>query len=268
MIDEITLSVEKDSYYVSVVLRDSKDDWQSYGATKIDVVDDAEVVINMKPYIGGMIFKWNSEKCTENNISVMSFDLVAGEEPVHAVVWGEDVEMTSHQIPCVAGRLDVINIDPEPTYSAKVNAYRKYDSKQSRILYEVSDFVSGHGKNKEIDIEDSKKAKKTILVSDMKVSWVFDSRSIDSCEAAGVTQAVGILDSDRYTITATRECENKFPNILNIYDITEHEYTLTLYGKDSNGMILFESSLDVGLIKPGSIGKDVLEPDTIFLKEK
>ena len=264
--DGMTLSVDKDSYYVSVVLRDSKNDWQSYGAVETDVLGDTKILINMKPYIGGMIFKWNSDNCKKNNIAFMGFDLVSDGEPVKAVVWGREAEIKKHMVPCVAGRLELINIDPEPTYSMAANAYRKSDSKQSRISYEIPEFVSGHGKNKEIDIDDPKKVTKTVLVSDMKISWEFDSKSIDSCETAGISDIVAVLDSDKNQITARQTCDNKFSDLY-IYDITEHEYMLYLQGKKSSGEILFESSLDVGVIEPGSVGKDILE-QKVLLKEK
>ena len=100
----------------------------------------------------------------------------------------------------------------------------------------------------------------------MKVSWEFDSKSVESCESAGITEIVATLDSDKYKISAKQNCDNKF-SPLYIYDITEHEYTLYLQGKKSTGEVLFESSLDVGLIEPGSIGKDILE-QKVLLKEK
>lgn len=264
--DGMTLSVDKDSYYVSVVLRDSKNDWQSYGAVKTDVLGNTKILINMEPYIGGMIFKWNADDCSKKNVGIMAFDLTADGEPVKAVVWGDETKIKKHQVPCVAGRLELINIDPEPTYSMSVDAYRKSDSKQSRTNYEIQEFVSGHGKNKEINIEDPKKATKTVLVSDMKVSWEFDSKSIDSCETAGITEIAATLDSDKYKITAKQTCNNKFENLY-IYDITEHEYVLYLQGKNSSGEVLYESSLDVGLIEPGSVGKDILE-QKVLLKSK
>ena len=262
--DSLTLYVKKGFYYISVVLRSSDDLWQSYGATKADVSDDAEVMIDMSRYLGGMIFKWDSSDCDKYNISEMAFDIFSEEGTVSAIVWGESVMMSDFRVPCSGERLEVINIPPEPLYSAKVNAFRTSASKQSRVLYEIPDFFSGNGQNKTVGLGSYKK----ILVSDMKVAWEFDSKSLDSCEDAGVTQAVAVLDSDKYTITATRDCENKFPNVLNIYDITENEYTLTLYGKNSSGEALFEASLDLGLIEPGSVGKDALKPDTILLKEK
>ncbi|MBP5406879.1 hypothetical protein J6Z19_06995 [bacterium] len=266
----MTLSVEKDSYYISVVLRDAGKMWQSYGAAKTDVLKDTKVEINMQQYTGGMIFKWNSDNCKKQNVSVMAFTLISEENPVNATIWGEDAEMKKFQVPCAAGRFEVINIDYEPTYSATVNALRIPASKQSRISYEISEFVSGHGQNKELDMEDSDFFDKKILVSDMVVSWEFDSQTIitsdDACKTAGITKVEALLKGKNNEAGKTQDCDNGFSDI-RIYDITEDEYTLYLYGKSDDGEILFESSLDVGLIEPGSFGKNALK-NKIFLKEK
>ena len=266
----MTLSLEKDSYYISVVLRDANKMWQSYGSTKADVLKDTKIEINMQQYTGGLIFKWNSDNCKKQDVSVMAFNLMSEETPVNATIWGEDAEMKDFQVPCSAGRFEVINIDYEPTYSAAVNALRMPTSKQSRISYKISEFVSGHGQNKELNMEDSGFFDKKILVSDMVVSWEFDSQTIvtsdDACKTAGITKVAALLKGENNEVGKTQDCDNAFSDI-RIYDITEDEYTLYLYGKSDDGEILFESSLDVGLIEPGSFGKNALK-NKIFLKEK
>ena len=261
--DPLTLLVNRDSYYVSVVLLSKDNMWQSYGASKVEVEKDTDVTVDMETYLGGMIFIWNPSDCTKYNVAMMSLDLFSEGEPVNAVVWGEESELRNFAIPCKAGQFEVINVPAEPLYTASINGYRKKSlSGESRITYEIDEFVSGHGQNKKINIDSYKQ----LLVSDMKVSWEFDSKSIESCEAAGVSKVVASLVSEEVTISAEQKCDNKFSDLY-LYDITEHEYTLYLYGISEDNETLFESSLEIGMIEAGSVGKDRLE-NKIFLKEK
>ncbi|MBR4489400.1 hypothetical protein IKP13_02075 [bacterium] len=261
--DPLTLLVDKDSYYISVVLLSKDNMWQSYGASKAEVMKDTSVTVDMETYLGGMIFIWNPSDCSKYNLAVMSFDLFSEGEPVNAVIWGEESELRNFMIPCKAGQFEVINVPAEPLYSARFNGYRKKSlSGESRVVYEIDEFVSGHGQNKKISIDNYRQ----LLVSDMKVSWEFDSKSIESCEAAGVSRIVASLVSEEVTISAEQKCDNKFSDLY-LYDITEHEYTLYLYGISDSDETLFESSLEIGMIEAGSVGKDRLE-NKIFLKEK
>ena len=101
----------------------------------------------------------------------------------------------------------------------------------------------------------------------MKVSWEFDSKSIDSCETAGITKVRAELVSEEgYSVSDEQACDNKFSDFY-LYEITHHSYTLYVYGITDNDETLFESSLELGDIEPGSIGKNILE-NKIFLKEK
>lgn len=261
--EPLTLLVDKDFYYISVVLLDRNKMWQSYGAANVEVDKDTEVTVNMETYLGGMIFIWNPADCSKYNLAMMSVDLLADGDPVNAVIWGDETEIRNFQVPCKAGQFEVINIPAEPLYNARINAYRKNSlAGESRITYEIPDFVSGHGQNKNINIDSYKQ----ILVSDMKVSWEFDSKSIDSCETAGITKVVASLVSEEATVSAEQKCDNRFADFY-LYDIPEHEYTLYLYGISDKDETLFESSLEIGNIEAGSIGKDMLE-NKIFLKEK
>ena len=261
--DPLELLVDSDSYYISVVLLSKDNMWQSYGATRVEVEKDTEVTVNMETYLGGMIFIWNPADCTKYNIALMSLDLFSEGEPVTAVIWGEESELRNFAIPCKAGQFEVINVPAEPEYTARINGYRtKSLAGESRITYEIPEFISGHGQNKKVNIDSYKQ----VLVSDMKVSWEFDSKSIDSCESAGVSKVVASLVSEEVTISAEQKCDNKFSDFY-LYDITEHEYTLYLYGISGSDETLFESSLEIGMIEAGSVGKDRLE-NKIYLKEK
>ncbi|MBR4532390.1 hypothetical protein IKO70_08290 [bacterium] len=263
--DSLTLLVSKGSYYVSVVLLDKSKMWRSYGAAQVEVNNDTEVTVNMETYLGGMIFLWNPSDCSSSkyNLAMISLDLFSEGEPVKAVIWGEETELRNFAIPCKAGRFEVINVPADPLYTAKLNGYRtKSFAGESRVVYEIPEFVSGHGQNISIDIDSYKQ----ILVSDMKLSWEFDSKSITSCETAGVTKVVASLVSEEATVSVEHECDNKFADFY-LYDIPEHEYTLYLYGISGDDETLFESSLEIGMIEAGSIGRDMLE-NKIFLKEK
>ena len=267
--DSITLVVENKSYYVSVVLRDKNNMWQSYGAAKVEVNKNTEITVNMEPYLGGMIFIWNVADCDKYNVVMMAADLFSDGEPVKAVIWGEDTDIRNFQIPCKAGQFEVINVPAETLYSARINAYRKNSlAGESRITYEIPDFVSVHGQNKNISID----AYKQILVSDMKVSWDFDSQTImdtdKPCETAGVSKVKAALVSEEVPVPVSveQQCNNKFADFY-LYDIPKHEYTLYLYGISGDDETLFESSLDMGMIEPGAIGKDMLE-NKIHLEKK
>ena len=260
--DRITLVVERGTYYISVVLRSSDNMWQSYGATNTEVIGDSRVSVEMKSYVGGMIFTWNASDCVKYDISLMTLNMNSGDDPISAVVWGEDVEMKNYPVPCAAGRFEVINIDPDPTYTAEINGFRLSGDADSRIRYMIPEFVSGHGQNKNVSIDKYKE----ILVSDMKVSWEFDSKSMDSCETAGVTKVAAHLVSDSLTVSAEQKCDNKFSDLY-LYNILKGDYTLYLYGISPEGETLFESSLEIGEIEPGHIGNDILK-NKIFLKEK
>lgn len=267
--EKLIFSVDKDSYFVSVVLLDDKDMWQSYGATKADILSDTKLTINMERYEGGLSFEWKSDNCDKYNVSVMNFDLNLKSDgtPVHAVLWGEDTEIKDYQVPCAAGHFEIINIDWEPDYSVKINAFRTPLSfMQSRVSYENDKFVSGHGQNRKIDLDDSAKITKKVLVSDMKVSWEFDSKSIESCDDAKVKKVKAVLASDSYTISSEQNCDDEYSDFY-LYDIIQKSYTLSLYGYSEDDKILFETTEKLGEIKPGSIGKEILEKK-ILLKEK
>lgn len=276
--DRIVFVLEKGSYYVSVVLRTVADEnnnylWRSYGAKKVDLFEDSKETIEMHDYLGGVIFLWKSSDCGKYSVSTMALTLnkvsdsaseddSVEETPVKALVWGEEVEIKDFRIPCAAGRFEMINIPPEPSYTAEMQGFRQSSDTEGRIRYDIPKFFSGRGQNipKEIDKYIN------ILVSDMKVKWEFDSKSIDSCETAGVSKVRAELVSDLKTLTADQNCDNKFSDFY-FYDIKEGEYTLNLYGFSSGDEVLFESSLDVGKIDAGHLGDDILEK-TIFLKEK
>ena len=303
--DTMRLVVEKGFYYISVVLRSADKLWQSYGAKKVEVTADSKETIEMKDYIGGMTFIWNSSDCSKYNISTMSLNLnrisgippkedsdakdtasedtasedttsedsasedtdsetpVYEETPVEVVVWGEKVKMENFPIPCTAGRFEVINLPPEPTYKAQIEGFKDLADNAGRIKYDIPEFVSGRGQNKSVNIDKYKK----IVVSDMKVSWQFDSRSIDSCETAGIVKLRAELVSDSRTVSSSdQECDNKFSDLY-IYNILEGKYVLYLYGFSSEKETLFESSLDVGEIEAGNIDDKILK-ETILLKEK
>ena len=260
--DRLTLVVEKGLYYISVVLRSSDNLWQSYGATKAEVVDDSNVKVEMKNYIGGMIFLWNPSDCGKYTLSQMTLTMESDGSPVEAVVWGEDVAMKDYPFPCAAGRIEALNIPPEQKYTAEINGFRLSGDKESRIKYMIPEFVSGHGQNKSVNIDKYKE----VLVSDMKVSWEFDSKSIDSCGTAGISKVKASLVSDSATVSEEQNCDNKFSDFY-LYNILDGTYTLYLEGISPDGETLFESSLDAGKIEPGHVGDDILK-NKILLKEK
>ena len=269
--DKITLFVEKGLYYISVFLRipsENKKDWirKFYGATKVEVKDSEEpvkVAIEMREYSAGIEFKWDSADCSKYDISLMTFNLTSEGEPVEADEWGEKIKIKDYPVPCSDGRFKVIDISSDPFYSAEMNGFRRQGDKEIRIKYKNPELKVTDYTDTPVKIDDKEYS---ILVSDMKVSWEFDSKSIDSCETAGIEKVELSVSGSGFKAKQEQKCDDRFSDFY-IYNLSEGSYELHLSGISPDGETIFESSLETGEIEPGHIGEDILKKQ-IFLKEK
>ena len=257
----ITLFMERQEYYATVILFDKEGYYQSYGSKSINATEgDTETTVKLDTYLGGVFFTWNTSDCKKFTLSYMNFTMRNEGEPVTAKIWGEDVVLDGYRIPCLAARFELINISPDPKYFVTIEGFRE-ESDHSRIIYDIPEFISGRGQNKVIDINKFRK----VTVSDMQISWEFDSKSIESCEAAGVKNVVAKLVSEEQTIQLKQPCDNKYADFY-LYDIGNYDFELVLTGLGAAGEALFETSKHIGVIEPGSIYDDILK-EHIYLEE-
>lgn len=260
-ISELSIFVEKGEYYFTVSLKDSNNSIKSYGSGTADASEsDVTVSVEMAEYKGGITFTWNSSDCENYDISLFKFNLLNDEESVSAVIWGKETEISDYKINCEAELFEVVNID-SGKYSAKADAFRNSDSENPRITYNIPEFMMVSGQTAVVKMNDSKE----IVVSDLFLSWEFDSKSIATCAEAGISTVVASLISDDDTLILTSECDDKF-NSFKFFDIPENTYEILLRGMDTSENTLYESSKELE-IKKGSIGKEALE-ESIYLKEK
>lgn len=259
--EELVLYVEKDSYYITVALKDSSDLNNSYGSATVDMTQgDNEVTIEMAEYLGGITLKWNSSDCTDYGLDNLKITLEDEDGPVSSVIWGKKEKLENYKILCNAGTLEIVNI-PSALYTSVINGFRTSESETPRIVYTINQFKTNTGQDKAVNINDHKE----IVVSDLKIKWEFDSKSISGCESAGVGKVVASLISSDKTITEEKGCDDNFENFY-FYDITPGEYNILLRGMNGSDETLFEGSLDK-TIEKGFIGSDIISEE-IYLVEK
>ncbi len=260
-LSELSVFAEKGEYYFTVSLKDNSGAIKSYGSGIADAsTSDITVSVDMAEFKGAVTFTWNSSDCENYDISLFKFTMLKEGEKVSAIIWGKETEISEYKVNCEAGSFQVVNIDPGK-YSAKAEAFRLIDSKNPRIVYDIPQFIMVSGQTATVKMNDSKE----IIVSDLILSWEFDSKSIATCADAGITTIVASIISDDETLTLTDECNDGFAPF-KFYDIPENTYEILLRGMDSSENTLFESSKELE-IKKGSIGKDALI-ESIYLKEK
>ncbi|HNW82090.1 MAG TPA: hypothetical protein PKG52_04285 [bacterium] len=260
-ISELSLFAEKGEYYFTVSLKDTAGSIKSYGSGIADASQsDVAVTVDMAEFKGAVTFSWNSTDCENYDISIFKFSLLKDGTSVSAVIWGKETDISEYEINCESESFEVVNIDAGK-YSAKVDAFRLTDSQNPRITYNIPRFMMVSGQTAIVKMNDSKE----ITVSDLYLSWEFDSKSISTCSDAGITTVVASLISDDDTLTLAADCDNEFPPF-KFYDIPENTYEILLRGMDSSENTLFETSKEIE-IKKGAIGKEALK-ESIYLKEK
>ncbi|MGI6393318.1 MAG: hypothetical protein ACOX2F_01075 [bacterium] len=265
-LNSFVVYVEKDIYYFTLALKGKDNLNKSYGSGTADLSDgNTTITVEMEEYQGGLTFKWKGSDCKKFDVHNLRFTLKDDdEEIVSTVVWGKEEKIEDFEISCQAEMFEIVNI-PATFYSASVNGFRTSKSTTPRITYAVvpEKFKLVSGQDQQIDIEH-----KETLVSDIEITWEFDSKSIEKCEDVSVTKIVASLVSDEDTFSEEKTCDNKFEQFY-LYDISAGEYDFYLRGFDSLGETLFENPENTQeiVVEKGLIGKDAIKIE-ILLKEK
>lgn len=258
---ELTLYVEKDTYYITAVLKGADNLNKSYGSGTVDLSSgDSEIKIKMEEYLGGVTFKWKSDDCKNYGIHNLKFSLETEDGYVSSVIWGKQEKIEDFEILCSAEILEIVNI-PAVLYTANAKGFRTEDSEIARIVYTVpNQFKLVSGQDVTIDINEYK----SVQVSDIKIKWAFDSKSVAGCESAGVEKVIASLISTVETLNKEIVCDDNFENFY-FYDILPGKYEILLRAMSSSDKTLFEGSIE-RTIEKNHIGSDILSEE-IFLKE-
>ncbi len=263
--DALAMYVEKDIYYFTVALKDTDDLNKSYNSGTVDLSNgDVEIKIEMEEYQGGITFRWKESDCKDFGINNLKFTLESDDGYVSSVIWGKEEKIEDFEILCSAEMLEIVNI-PAVFYTASAKGFRTQESKIPRIVYSVSDkFKVVSGQDQKIDINEYKE----VMVSDIKITWEFDSKSIASCEDAGIVNIIASLISNTDTLSEETSCDNSFDPFY-FYDVPPGEYEFLFRGLDDSEKTLFENSEETQelVVEKGLIGSEIMKIN-ILLKEK
>ena len=258
--DSAEITLEDDTYYIIVELQDTNNNTKSYGSTSVEVSGPTDVDIHMEDYKGGITFSWNHSRCSSYDIDILKFRIENEGVVVSTELWGEEIEFDDYEISCNAQTLLVNNIE-SGLYEVTVGGYRDILSDRPRIMYEVPEFLLVTGQDTPVDLDKYL----TINVSDLKILWEFDSKSVESCEAAGVELIkVDIESSSGAVISETSSCEGNSGNV-SIFDLEEDTYKVSVSGLDDSDNKTFYGEAEQ-ILEKGNIGRDA-EEILIYLKE-
>jgi hypothetical protein len=253
------LQVKEDKYYITVELKDSNNNTKSFGSGIVDTKISKSIDITMQEYKGGITLSWNKEDCEKYDLGLISISIEVNNSPLKAKIWGKETTFDKFKINCSAETLLINNIE-SGTYSLNAFGFKNEQSTIARISYLINDFKLITGQESFIDLDKHMQ----IEVSDIIIPWNFDSRSIKSCEDAGIEKIKAKLTSDSNDFETTINCMNLEKNIL-FYDIPQSDYKLTVSGVDKNGKTILSAQKNLKIEK-GHIGKNSIKEDEILLK--
>jgi len=251
--------LEKADYTVEVILKDPIGQINRFGSAKIEFIGSDTLQVLMKKYIGGLYFYWEPSICSSYNVEDFKFS-VKNElgESVLAEHWGVETVLDGFPFKCTNGEFQLFNL-PEGSYLVTVKGYKK-DSEIFRVVFTSGEREVSTGQTMVIEID-----KVNLVVSDLFVTWGFDSRSIsessDPCVDAGVSQIRIEIEGDDYHNERVADC-TATGRTFEFYDIHEGNYTVSV--SDAEGRFFGEKEY---YIEPGKIGKDTYKK-TILIKEK
>lgn len=253
-----TMELAAGTYYFTVELLDGVY-INSWGSGEVSLVGDKTLTVNMNEYAGGIALEWSSSLCDKLDIAVLSISAITGGSPVSAIIWGKETEVTGLNISCRAERLSLNNI-PSGPYAVTVSGRRSEEAPRTRATATITVTLPA-GQEKTLTIDD----KNLLLeVSDLKVSWEFDSKSITSCADAGVATVRASATGESDTFTEETACQTE--GTMTLYDLAPGDYTITADGLDTTGKVTYTGH-KLRTIEAGKTGKDAYA-ETIYLKQE
>jgi len=258
--DSVEITVENGFYYIIVQLQDANNNTKSYGSMSIEVAGATDADVYMEDYKGGITFSWDHSLCAGYDIEILNLTIENEGVVVSANLWGEEIHFDDYKISCSAESLVVNNID-SGLYQVAVGGYRDILADRPRIMYDVPEFVLVTGQDTPVDLDKYF----TINVSDLIIFWEFDSKSMESCETAGVELIkVDIKSSSGTIISETAPCVGDSGRV-EIFDLEEDIYNVSVSGLDDSDNRTFFGEAE-HILEKGNIGR-YAEELLIYIKE-
>ncbi|HSA33975.1 MAG TPA: hypothetical protein P5077_09650 [bacterium] len=253
-----TLELAAGTYYLTVELLDGVY-INSWGSGQVSLISDKTLSVDMNQYAGGIDIEWSSSLCDKLDIAVLSVSAITGGSAVSAIIWGQETTVTDLAIACHAERLSLNNI-PSGPYAVTISGRRAEDAPRTRATATITVTLPA-GQEKTLTIDD----KNLLLeVSDLKVSWEFDSKSITSCTDAGVATIRASATGESDTFSEETACETE--GTLTVYDLPPGDYTITADGLDATGKVTYTGH-KLRTVEAGKVGNDAYA-ETIYLKQE
>ncbi len=256
-----TVDLTEGTYYLTVELQDANGNIKSWGSAQTLLAKDGTLPVAMKQYRGGITLQWGQSLCDDLGIGLFKVTATRDGNPVTAVVWGAEKEVTDLTILCNAKKFAIQNIEAG-NYAVSVNGYRSAESDRPRAESNIPPFIVTTGQDSAVPLGDYL----TITVSDLALIWEFDSKSITSCADAAVTTVRGIATNGTDTFTQEAACDLAGKRTFTFYDIPAGDYTVTADGLDAGGQATYTGH-KVLTVEPGKVGKNGYTVD-IFIKQE
>lgn len=257
-----TINLERGTYYISADLT-AGNNIKSHAMNTITIPTDSQTTFSMRPYSGGLTITWNDPICNDYDINRLSYSIEHNNAPLEVSYWTETTTFTDFEIPCSDEKIMLHNIE-EGSYEMIVKGYRDVDPGYPRAASETISFAISPGQHSTFQLT---KDKLLLNVSDLHINWEFDSRSIESCSDASVSNIkVVIKDNDSdISFSQTEPCNNSDKKF-SFYNIKPGVFTITVSGIDQNGTTTFSGIREDYTIEKGFVGNDAYDVK-IFLKE-
>lgn len=254
------IQIAKGSYYITVELKDSKQNTKTFGSAKVDIQGSQTTDIILEEYTGGISFTWNSSLCDGNSIEIFKFTIKLDGSYLSANLWGTPIEFNNYPINCMAQQLLLNNIKAG-SYEITVNGYRTSQSAKPRTISEIPSFKLLSGQDSPVKLDSYIK----IAVSDLVLTWDFDSKSITTCSQAGISTISAFLTPAGDNPVFSSICDEKNKLIL-MSDLSEGSYDITVNGLASDNTIKFTATDKIDIVK-GKVGTSAYKK-TVLIKEK
>ncbi len=250
------------TYYLTVALQDANGNIKSWGSAQTLLAKDGTLAVAMRQYRGGITLQWGQTLCDDLGIGLFTVTATRDGDPVSAVVWGAEKEVTDLAILCNAKKFAIQNIEAG-SYTLSVQGFRSADSDRPRAGSDIPPFIVTAGQDSAVPLGEHL----TLTVSDLAVLWEFDSKSIASCADAGVAEVrATAVPTAGEAFTQTAACDLAGKRTFYFYDLPAEDYTVTVDGLDAGGEATYTGH-KVLTIEPGKVGKNGYTVD-IFIKQE